>query len=240
MTYADLVSLMLTFFILLVSFSQVQRGKLEQVLRSIQGAMGDAEGAAPDLQGAWQAPAAVPFETIERLARELQERLLERGNDRDVRLEFDGQGGLRIQLPSQILFDSGRARLKSDPVTHRILGDVAGLLAAVPGAFFELRGHTDDRPLADTSEFRDNYELSFGRAMTVTRYLSAQGRIPLDRFEVVACGPGQPVATNRTAEGQAANRRVEIHVRGELTPRERDDVREKSRAMFDWLSGEEE
>jgi chemotaxis protein MotB len=236
-TYADLMSLMLTFFILLVSFSEVQRGKLEQALHSIQGAMGDPKGPLGAIAVAhMDRPAGLPFDHIERLARKLQERLLELGKDREVGIEYDGQGGLRIALPSSILFDSARAQLKRDPGTQRILADVAAVLAEVPGAFFELRGHTDSRPLTDTTEFRDNYELSFARAMTVTRYLSDNGRIPLEQFEVVACGPGQPLATNDTPDGQAANRRVEIHVRGVLTPQEQRNAGEKARALMRWMN----
>ncbi|MDX9974882.1 MAG: OmpA family protein, partial [FCB group bacterium] len=182
-------------------------------------------------------PPGLPFDHIERLARQLEERLLEQGKDDEVQLEYDGQGGLRIDLPSRILFGSAEAQLKRDAETQGILTDVAGVLSEVPDAFFEMRGHTDSRPLADTTVFRDNYELSFARAMTVTRFISENGRIPLEQFEVIACGPGQPVATNDTPEGQAANRRVEIYVRGKLTPKERRDVEEKSRSLIRSLTG---
>lgn len=238
-TYADLMSLMLTFFILLISFSEVRRGKLEEALQSIQGAMGDAAasgGSAFNMRRNEQP--GLPFDHIERLARKLEERLLAQGKDGEVQLEYDGQGGLRIDLPSRILFDSAEADLKRDPETQRILADVANVLSEVPEAFFEMRGHTDSRPLADTTVFRDNYELSFARAMTVTRFISDNGRIPMEQFEVISCGPGQPVATNGTAEGQAANRRVEIYVRGKLTPKERRDVEERSRTLIHSLTGQ--
>jgi chemotaxis protein MotB len=236
-TYGDLMSLMLTFFIMLVSFSEVRRGKLEEALHSIQGAMGNAAASGGGVfKMMRQEPAGLPFDHIERLARKLEERLLEMGKDKDVRLEYDGQGGLRIDLPSRILFDSAQAELKRDPDTQRILSDVANVLSEVPDAFFEMRGHTDSRPLADTSVFRDNYELSFARAMTVTRYISDNGHIPLEQFEVISCGPGQPVATNDTPDGQAANRRVEIYVRGMLTPREKKDVEERTRKLLPLLN----
>lgn len=224
-TYADLVSLVLAFFVLLVSFSEVQRGKLVEAVRSIQGAMGEAGG--PGVGG--PAPSAAPLshEEVERLARRIQERLLEQGRDRQVRVEFDGEGGLRIVLPCRILFEADQAELRRDPETQRVLRAVTDVLAGVPGAFFEVRGHTDARTRAES----DGHELSFARALAVARSIGRNGSIAMERFEVVACGAGQPVATNDTAEGQAANRRVEIHVRGALTPRERTDVREKSRAL---------
>lgn len=238
-TYGDLMSLMLTFFIMLVSFSEVRRGKLEDAVRSIQGAMSDATASGGHaFNMPRQEKPGLPFDHIERLARKLEERLLAEGKDQEVQLEYDGQGGLRIDLPSRILFDSAEAQLKRDPETQGILADVAGVLSEVPDAFFEMRGHTDSRPLADATVFRDNYELSFARAMTVTRFISDNGHIPLGQFEVIACGPGQPVATNDTPEGQAANRRVEIYVRGKLTPKERRDVEERTRSLIHSLSGQ--
>lgn len=222
-TYADLMSLMLTFFVLLVSFSQLQQEKIVKVLQSIQGAM----GSQPDLLGPPSSSGVYPPDAaaIERLARRLQERLQTTGMDKEVRLEYDGQGGLRISLPSGVLFDSGSATLKSDPVTQRTLRDVADVLNGLPRAFFEVRGHTDNRPLVDTSVYRDNYELSFARAMAVARFVNANGGIPLEQFEIVACGPSQPAASNALPAGQAINRRVEIYVRGNLSPRELDNVR---------------
>ncbi len=49
--------------------------------------------------------------------------------------------------------------------------------------------------------------------MEVARYLNETGEIPMEKFEIVACGPSQPIAGNDTPEGQAANRRVDVHVR---------------------------
>lgn len=222
-TYADLMSLMLAFFVLLVSFSQVQQEKIIKVLQSIQGAMGtDLGSVAPTNTSGTYPPDAG---AIEQMARRLQERLQTSGMDNDVRLEYDGEGGLRISLPSSVLFDSGSATLKPDPLTQRTLRDVAEVLRGLPRAFFEVRGHTDNRPLVDTSVYRDNYELSFARAMAVTRFVNDSGGIPLEQFEIVACGPGQPAASNALPAGQAINRRVEIYVRGGISPRDVDNVR---------------
>ena len=63
---------------------------------------------------------------------------------------------------------------------------------------------------------RDNYDLSYQRAHTVTEQLVVAGNLPLDHFEIHANGASQPIATNDTDEGRVANRRVEIYVRGVL------------------------
>ncbi len=213
-TYGDMMSLLLCFFILLVAFSETRKDKLEQALTSFQGAL----GVLPAHNRVFDNPvlpvARGPVRrSVEDAARRLQERLQERGRDKDIKLEYDGEGGLRITLPSQVLFDSASARLRAEEETRRVLSDVAETLSSLDGYYFEVRGHTDNRPLSRGGPYRDNYELSFARAMEVARYLNETGEIPMEKFEIVACGPSQPIAGNDTPEGQAANRRVDVHVR---------------------------
>ena len=153
--------------------------------------------------------------SIERLARELKRQMQVQGKDDDVKVEFASQGELRIVLPNQVLFGSASADLREGSLP--ILEAVAALLAEMPDdavETVEVRGHTDSRPLAATRKFRDNYDLSYFRADAVTRVIEAAGAVDAGLFERVACGPDQPVATNETPEGMAANRRVEVYVRG--------------------------
>jgi len=235
-TYGDMMGLLLTFFILLVAYSSMDTQKFTEALLSVQGALGvlSGEGATvpvSDVSTARRAQAA----TVERLARQLRQHLQVMGKASDIKLELDQQGGLRINVPSQILFDSARADLK--PEAFEILSSVAELLAGVPDAAVEIAGHTDDRPLKNTAQYRDNYELGFARAMGVARFLNEQGAIPLTRFEILALGPNRPVATNDTEEGRQANRRVEIYVRGPLSDREKETMRARIGALAGQTAG---
>lgn len=211
-TYGDMMSLLLTFFVLLLSFSSITQEKFEAGLMSIQGAL----GLLPENTSITyiQTPSnQAPFSarTLERMARELRRRLQVQGRESEVDLKYD-KGGLKISLPSHVLFDTARADLR--PSAEPVLHTVADVLKGVPGAFIEIRGHTDSRPLINTHLYRDNYDLSYARAKSVMSYLNRDLGMPRSEFEVIACGPSQPVATNDTEEGRQANRRVELYVRG--------------------------
>lgn len=216
-TYGDMMSLLLAFFVLLAAFSTINERKLSQAVVSLQGAL----GAAPrETAVALEAPPEPVTATIESVARELQRKMQVIGRDQEIKIEYDKKGGMRIVLPDRFLFDTAKAEIK--PQSYPVLQSVGELLAGVPDCFIEVRGHTDSRPLAAGAKYRDNYDLSYARADNIARRVQAYGRFPLDQFEIVSCGPGQPVATNDTEEGQHANRRVEILVRsaaesGEIT-----------------------
>ena len=221
-TYGDLMSLLLTFFVLLLSFSVVSEDDFNAAAYSLQHAL----GVLPNnisLIPMDHLPKTRVTPRIERLARMMRERLQVMGRDEDIKIEYDKQGGLKISLPSEILFESASADLA--PAAYDVLGLVAQVLAGVPEAFIEVRGHTDSRPLTTTTRYRDNYDLSFARADTVGRHVHAVGDIPLERFEIIACGSGQPIASNTTPEGRQQNRRVEVYVRGEFTDEELREMR---------------
>ena len=210
-TYGDMMSLLLTFFILLLSFSTISQKEFNEALSSLQGAF----GVLPKYNGLMTLipkPPRKQGEQVERLARQLQREMQVMGKDKDIEVQYDKEGGLKIVMPNQVLFDTAKADLKPEAVP--VLQAVANMLGELEGVMFEVRGHTDSRPLISSARFRDNYDLSYGRADAVARWLNAAGRIPLEQFEIISCGPSQPVAANDTEEGQQQNRRVEIFVRG--------------------------
>lgn len=213
LTYSDLMSLLLAFFVLMVALSKTDVSKARAALNSIRGALGMSvaqlsalEANVPEVFPSVSAPP-----RIARLARELQRRLQVRGEDQTIKLRFDAKGGLMIPLPSKMLFDTARAQLK--PAAYPVLTDLGQLLSGLRGIAIEVRGFTDSRPLINTTVYKDNYDLSYARAKRVTMFLNTTAGIPLDEFEIIAQGPTHPVATNDTPEGQQANRRVEIYVR---------------------------
>jgi chemotaxis protein MotB len=208
-TYADMMNLLLAVFVLILAFSIINEKKLTKAVASLQGAFGASprEVAAPT-EGE---SAARPTATIESAARDLERKLQVIGRDQEVKIEYDKQGGLRIILPNRFVFDTASAEVK--PESQPVLQNVGELLSSVPGCFIEVRGHTDGRPLLNHAKYRDNYDLSYARADNVARRIQGYGHLPIEEFEIVACGAGQPVATNETEEGQQANRRVEILVR---------------------------
>ena len=77
----------------------------------------------------------------------------------------------------------------------------------------EVQGHTDTEPILKTKDkYKSNWELSYDRAQTVVYYLIKSCRVKPERVRAAACGQYAPVASNKTPEGMAKNRRVEIVV----------------------------
>ncbi len=225
-TYGDMMSLLLCFFVLLLSFSTISEEAFNKALMSLQGAFGVLNRFDALVNPVPRRPKRVP-ESIERVARELQREMQIEAKDTDVEIDFDKEGGLRISLPSEILFESGSAELR--PQAYDVLDEIGAVLRDVPDSFIQVRGHTDSRPMTSSTAYRDNHHLSYARADAVTRRLNRFGKVPMDQFEIVACGPTQPVATNTTPEGRRANRRVEIYVRGAFNRRRIEEMRERAR-----------
>jgi chemotaxis protein MotB len=112
-------------------------------------------------------------------------------------------------MTDAILFDSGKATLKS--ATSKELDKILSVIKQkYASKEIDVVGHTDTDPIVKSS-WKDNWELSAQRALSVTRYLIEHG-IPEKQVRADACGSARPVASNASAEGKAKNRRVEIVV----------------------------
>jgi chemotaxis protein MotB len=120
------------------------------------------------------------------------------------------RGNMVVELPENVLFDSGDARLRS--AGQQALGQVAQILSRVENRNFLIAGHTDNVPTGrHNRRFPSNWELSAARGVSVARHLIEQG-LPADRVAAAGYAETQPVASNDTPEGQAQNRRIEIIV----------------------------
>jgi chemotaxis protein MotB len=128
----------------------------------------------------------------------------------DVKVDAE-KGTITVTLPNSILFPSGKASLKS--ATNADLDDIYSVLRQrYSGKQVDVVGHTDSDPISKTKDqWKDNWDLSAARALTVLRYLVDRGVGP-QNIRGVACGESRPVASNTSADGKAKNRRVEIVV----------------------------
>ncbi|MBD3425687.1 MAG: OmpA family protein [Candidatus Omnitrophica bacterium] len=136
----------------------------------------------------------------------LERKLSSQIKDEQVSLKMDDRG-LVIILSDDILFDSGKAEIKSD--AKPMLDKVAKIIRQkVPEKNIGVTGHTDNVPITH-SKWESNWELSTARATNVLHYLVKEGVSP-GRLSATGYGEHKPIATNATAEGRAKNRRVEI------------------------------
>jgi chemotaxis protein MotB len=116
------------------------------------------------------------------------------------------RGRMVVELSENILFDSGRADLKTEG--QAALTEVASVLSSIGDRDFQIAGHTDNVPIK-SARFPSNWHLSTARALTVTQHLADHG-VPSVRLSAAGYGETQPAATNDTPEGRQQNRRIEI------------------------------
>lgn len=121
-------------------------------------------------------------------------------------------GKMVVSLGSDVLFPSGSAKLSSQGV--QTIKGVTTQLASL-GKAYQVEGHTDDVPIA-TATFPSNWELASARALTVVKTMTDSG-MPTERVSAASFGKFHPVADNKTKEGKAANRRIEIVIVPDLS-----------------------
>jgi len=206
LTYGDMMTLLMTFFILITSYSTIELIKFKQAMGSLQGAL-----------GILQSDSAMPGQRGELIYR--RDALSHTLNEIDLYIrenEYQGlveitrtEKGVHFRLSNPLLFDLGKANLK--PAVYDMLSKIAELIRKSPSEVV-VEGHTDNLPI-HTPQFPSNWELSSARALSVVKYFAYQEKIPPAGLSAVGYGEYRPVATNATEEGRAKNRRVEIFVR---------------------------
>jgi len=209
LTYADMITLLLAFFVILYAISKVDVRKYQALVTSLRGAFGGPAPTAtlpPGTMGPARPEPLLPrqdpvFEIVERLQQALGKEL---GAGR-IQIEHTPKGIL-LRFQDTLLFDIGKAELRPD--ARRLLDKVAGTIAPLPYAV-EAEGHTDTLPIR-SGAFPSNWELSVARATAVVRYLvEAQGFSPV-RLAARGVGEHKPLFPNHPTTGEPRNRRVEL------------------------------
>jgi chemotaxis protein MotB len=122
-------------------------------------------------------------------------------------------GRMVVALATDVLFASGSADLSADG--NGAIAEVAAVLGSIPDRAYQVEGHTDNVPIK-TDKYPSNWELASARALTVVRTMITAG-LPNTRVSAASYGEYKPVGANDTAEGKAANRRIEIVVVPDLS-----------------------
>jgi chemotaxis protein MotB len=225
MTYGDLVTQLLCFFILLMSVSVVSSMKFRKVVVSLQEAL-SGTGVLP----AWQTdvddiqipnPGDIPrsleeepdYERMLDLKSQFDKQIKKQGMSEYVETEIRTEGLVLIlrQKEPPVFFDTADARVKEE--AYPILDQIGHLIVNLPNDI-RIEGHTDIRPIS-TPQFPSNWELSITRAINVLRHLHNMG-IPPDRLSAAGYGSYKPIASNETELGMSKNRRVEIAILHEV------------------------
>lgn len=238
-TFADLATLLLTFFILLLSFAEMDIEKYRAMANSMSMALGGTENViGEDVGGAPLSQVQSDSVSLPEPTKTLQEQP-EFINERTESAETSQIPGGVLELASRLIreleaevasdalhvnydkdqvvirfseeatFGSGDATIKPEMIP--IIERVVEVVGNCTGSVV-VSGHTDDRPIS-SSRYRSNWDLSAARAVSVVHELVLNREIPADR--VVASGRAEtkPLAPNNSAENRALNRRVEISIR---------------------------
>jgi chemotaxis protein MotB len=147
------------------------------------------------------APPAAPVAPQDQALARTADRLKQSGLD----LKLEGRG-LVISLPQAVLFDSGDDRIH--PSARPIIAEIAEVLRELDNKV-ELAGHADSVPI-HSRRFKNNWELSAARGLSILRVLTSDYGIEESRLTVASYGAYRPKSSNETVDGRAENRRVEI------------------------------
>lgn len=219
-SFADFVTLLFAFFVVMYAVSAVNEGKYRVLASSLGNAFGNTSSQdVPVPQLPNQAlPSDVQQRTLkQQQAIEEQAHMTEvASNLLDVMAPLVKEGkvrvtqsrrGVSIEINANVLFAEGQAVLEPQSLT--VLRAVAQHLSKEPFNL-EITGHTDNIPIRN-SVFASNWELSAMRATSVVRLLAESGIAPARLF-AIGREASQPIASNQTPEGRARNRRVELMI----------------------------
>ncbi|MEA3639774.1 MAG: OmpA family protein [Lamprobacter sp.] len=213
MSYLDVLTLLITLFVLLVSMlgtgssdsTQARNdGGTEQHQQAAIGA-----GQLPANQGLLpQHSGLLPQDQAIQTLEQQQFKGMEGVDGVSI---AEGQGGITLRLDNSLLFASGEAELTAKG--QEVIGSLVPTLEAFDGQV-SVEGHTDNVPIS-TARFPSNWELSTSRAIAVLRYLIQSG-IPEGRLRAIGYADTQPLESNDSAAGRATNRRVELLLKQSL------------------------
>jgi len=219
--FGDLMSLLLCFFVLLLSMSSMDAKKISEAIGSLSGAMSVLEGGTKTEISKQRIQESTPIEsqdeTSEQVNRVLQavsdsNEMMDKGMGSTISLE-EAQEGFVIELPASLLFKSGSAIIENEDALL-FLKRVALIIEELPNNMqVSVQGHTDNQGPGTQSPYKDNWELSTARAISVLQELLLDGVQP-NRISASGFAEFKPLATNATNSGREKNRRVELHFYG--------------------------
>jgi chemotaxis protein MotB len=220
LTYSDLITLLMIFFIVMYSFSNIDKEKYRQVVYGLNKAMGSGGGkniignegnVGVDQQNdVINTDFVDPQEVnkLEEVKNAVDKYLNESGLIDSVETKIE-ERGLVLSFRDSLFFDSGKADIK--PEQAKKLIEIGKILnqPIISDSYIRVEGHTDNVPIS-TYLFKSNWDLSVIRASNVSQLLINQSGIKPERISAAGYGEFRPKASNGTDAGRAANRRVDI------------------------------
>ncbi len=197
-SYADLMTLLVGFFVILMSFSQVDEEKFDEIKKSVTKEFG----------GRYEAP-------YEQISKQIEQAIKNAGLENQIHLRTDATG-VEIRFLGTTFFDLGSVDIKENG--QKVLNTLIGEIQSTKEKYqVVIEGHTDDVPLAGGT-YRNNFELSSIRACRVLDLFIKAG-FPIATVTALGYGEARPIVPNRDENGvaipqnQSQNRRVIIKIK---------------------------
>ncbi|MEE4164440.1 MAG: flagellar motor protein MotB [Desulfocapsaceae bacterium] len=215
-TYSDLVTLLLTFFVLLMSMASMDPVRFTEASSSLKDAFGvhsrpaHVEFAIPILPS----PPKTKFNPVQtelttKIHRQLKAQIEEFEMSKDVEAVERDDGTIILRVNNTILFAPGDSRIS--PQSLPTLRKIADMIRPLPMTL-RIEGHTDDQIVSSAPD-KDNWSLSIARAVSVTHFYEKSSLLPLDRMSAIGYGSKRPLVPNTNEENRATNRRVDFVLR---------------------------
>lgn len=212
-TYADLITLLLAFFIMMYTFSKQDSQKYQELTGHLKTIFTGNSGITGKGNGASRLPADVQShlaimqngDVKKQLEDEIKGMMDTEAMQKNISVLSD-ERGIVIRILDKAFFDEGKADLKER--ARSALDRIVPVIRKVDN-HIRIEGHTDDVPIK-TSEFKSNWELSVRRATEVVRYFVEKHDFPPQRISAVGYAEYRPIMPNDTSDNRALNRRIEI------------------------------
>jgi chemotaxis protein MotB len=227
-SYADFITLLFAFFVVMYSISQVNEGKYRVLANSINAAFhaipGASAGVLPSTLPAQpivpptKTPSEIKMEQMKRqnqikmrsIAQAIIEALRPLVKDGKVHVT-EGAMGITVEINASILFQPGESRMEDGAIRSMT---ALGQILALTDFPIKVEGFTDNIPISN-AQFPSNWELSGARASSVVRLFIENG-VAADKLTAIGYAEQRPVADNTTPEGRMRNRRVAITIESKI------------------------
>jgi chemotaxis protein MotB len=215
-TFADLVMLLLTFFVLLLTMSSMDTKKLQNIFTHFREATGvlnfsgakEISDLADFISSYNDSSSLLVIDQNKFLdSISLPESLSKLQRNHSLQADMtDDARGIVLHINGENLFDSGKIEIKAE--AFPVLDAIADAIQGCPNDI-TIMGHTDDIPV-ESDLYKSNWELSLYRGLSVLEYFLKEKKLQALRFAVGGYGSARPLYPNDTPEGRASNRRIEI------------------------------
>ncbi len=214
LTWGDMCTLLLCFFVMLLAMSSTDPGKFNVAASSFHNALSGVLESYPSVMITKDIliPRLGGDEQNKRMAVDaalkIREVVKKEGLEDAVKVKVT-ENGIAVKLSDPIGFDIGESELKPELIPT--LKSICEIINRVPSTQIRVEGHTDDLPIK-SHKFPSNWELSSSRALNVVKFMASIGKIEPSRLSAIGYGEYRPLVPNTSIENRKMNRRIEIFV----------------------------